>query len=133
MTENVHRQENITRPWSQHLPKISERNVEDRKPMQHRSPIRTPNVAAPYASTVIATGGNVKDQSPDSSPNVTVCPYSPPNVTVVPPLYQLVLVAATEGSIYHVIVTAAFCDGRTTVTSAGNTTELVVSTGGKLV
>ena len=75
--------------------------------MQHRSPIRTPNVA--------------------------VGPYSAPNVTVVPPLYQLVLVAATEGSIFHVIVTAAFCDGRTTVTSAGNTTELVVSTGGKLV
>jgi len=81
MTENVHRQENITRPWLQHLPKISERNVEDRKPMQHRSPIRTPNV------------------------------------TVVPPLYQLVLVAATEGSMFHVIVTAADCDGRTTVKS----------------
>jgi len=29
------------------------------------------------------------------------------NVTVVPPLYQLVLVAATEGSIFHLIVTAA--------------------------
>ena len=67
----------------------------------------------PYASTVIATGGNVKDRSPDSSPNVTV----------VPPLYQLVLVAATEGSIFHVIVTAADCNGRTTVTCAGNTTQ----------
>jgi len=44
-------------------------------------------------------------------------------VTVVPPLYQLVLVAATEGSIFHVIVTAAFWDGRTTVTCAGNTTQ----------
>jgi len=42
---------------------------------------------------------------------------------MVPPLYQLVLVAATEGSIFHVIVTAAFCDGRTTVTCAGNTTQ----------
>jgi len=44
-------------------------------------------------------------------------------VTVVPPLYQLVLVAATEGTISHVIVTAADCDGRTTVTCAGNTTQ----------
>jgi len=33
------------------------------------------------------------------------------SVTVVPPMYQLVLVAATEGSIFHVIVTAADCDG----------------------
>jgi len=30
-------------------------------------------------------------------------------------MYQLVLVAATEGSIFHVIVTAEDSDGRTTV------------------
>ena len=58
----------------------------------------------------------VRHDSQLVTPFILRCDELTDAVTVVPPLYQLVLVAATEGSIFHVIVTAADCDGRTSVT-----------------